>query len=115
MFYLRRNRPFSVSLEWLLSVDTRAPVLMGFARRLLGPCRAPIRPFQETRRNPMITKLLSRVAASLAVVALASGAAVAKVTIAIGGGRCPCFPPTPLAGQHPGYNKNRPPDALPHF
>jgi len=53
----------------------------------------------------MITKLLSRVAASLAVVALASGAAVAKVTIAIGGASCLCYLPTVLAEQLGEYKK----------
>jgi len=53
----------------------------------------------------MITKLLSRVAASLAVVALASGAAVAKITIAIGGAGCLCYLPTVLAEQLGEYKK----------
>ncbi|HSV22693.1 MAG TPA: ABC transporter substrate-binding protein [Xanthobacteraceae bacterium] len=52
-----------------------------------------------------MTKLLSRVAASLAVVALASGAAVAKITIAIGGAGCLCYLPTVLAEQLGEYKK----------
>jgi NitT/TauT family transport system substrate-binding protein len=47
----------------------------------------------------MIAKLLSRAAAALGVVALASSAAVAKVTIAIGGAGCLCYLPTVLAEQ----------------
>ena len=53
----------------------------------------------------MIAKLLSRVGASLAVLALASGAAVAKITIAIGGAGCLCYLPTVLAEQLGEYNK----------
>src|SRR5262252_8356017 len=53
----------------------------------------------------MIAKLLSRVGASLAVLALASGAAVAKVTIAIGGAGCLCYLPTVLAEQLGEYKK----------
>jgi NitT/TauT family transport system substrate-binding protein len=53
----------------------------------------------------MIAKLLSRVGASLAVVALASGAAVAKITIAIGGASCLCYLPTVLAEQLGEYKK----------
>jgi NitT/TauT family transport system substrate-binding protein len=47
----------------------------------------------------MIAKLLSRAAAALGVLALACGAAVAKVTIAIGGAGCLCYLPTVLAEQ----------------
>src|SRR5262244_3013882 len=47
----------------------------------------------------MIAKLLSRVGISLAVLALASGAAVSKITIAIGGASCLCYLPTVLAKQ----------------
>jgi len=53
----------------------------------------------------MIAKLLSRVGVSLAVLALASGAAVAKITIAIGGAGCLCYLPTVLAEQLGEYNK----------
>jgi len=61
----------------------------------------------------MIAKLLSRVglslatslAASLAALALASGAAVAKITIAIGGAGCLCYLPTVLAEQLGEYKK----------
>ncbi len=47
----------------------------------------------------MIAKLLSRTAAVLGAVALACGAATAKVTIAIGGAGCLCYLPTVLAEQ----------------
>src|SRR6202030_3103383 len=47
----------------------------------------------------MIAKLLSRVGVSLAVLALASGATAAKITIAIGGAGCLCYLPTVLAEQ----------------
>jgi NitT/TauT family transport system substrate-binding protein len=53
----------------------------------------------------MIAKLLSTVGASLAVLALACGAAVAKVTIAIGGASCLCYLPTVLAEQLGEYKK----------
>src|SRR5262245_61039109 len=53
----------------------------------------------------MMAKLLSRVGASLAVLALASGAAAAKVTIAIGGASCLCYLPTVLAEQLGEYKK----------
>jgi len=53
----------------------------------------------------MIAKLLSRVGASLAVLALASGAAAAKITIAIGGAGCLCYLPTVLADQLGEYKK----------
>jgi NitT/TauT family transport system substrate-binding protein len=53
----------------------------------------------------MIAKLLSRIGASLAVLALASGAAVAKITIAIGGASCLCYLPTVLAEQLGEYKK----------
>jgi NitT/TauT family transport system substrate-binding protein len=53
----------------------------------------------------MVAKFLSRVGASLAVLALASGAAVAKITIAIGGAGCLCYLPTVLAEQLGEYNK----------
>jgi NitT/TauT family transport system substrate-binding protein len=45
----------------------------------------------------MIAKLLSSTAAALGVLALACGAAAAKVTIAIGGAGCLCYLPTILA------------------
>jgi NitT/TauT family transport system substrate-binding protein len=53
----------------------------------------------------MIAKLLSRVGASLAVLALASNAALAKITIAIGGASCLCYLPTVLAEQLGEYKK----------
>ena len=53
----------------------------------------------------MIAKLISRVGVSLAVLALASGAAVAKITIAIGGAGCLCYLPTVLAEQLGEYRK----------
>src|SRR5262245_5781031 len=53
----------------------------------------------------MIAKLLSRLGASFAVLALASGAALAKVTIAIGGAGCLCYLPTVLAEQLGEYKK----------
>jgi NitT/TauT family transport system substrate-binding protein len=53
----------------------------------------------------MIAKLLSRVGVSLAALALASGAAVAKITIAIGGAGCLCYLPTVLAEQLSEYKK----------
>src|SRR5215468_11410391 len=53
----------------------------------------------------MIAKLLSRVGVSLAVLALASGAAVAKITIAIGGAGCLCYLPTVLAKELGEYDK----------
>jgi len=53
----------------------------------------------------MIAKLLSRVGVSLAVLALASGAAAAKITIAIGGAGCLCYLPTVLAEQLGEYRK----------
>ncbi len=53
----------------------------------------------------MIAKLLSRVGLCLTAVALASGAAVAKVTIAIGGAGCLCYLPTVLAEQLGEYKK----------
>jgi NitT/TauT family transport system substrate-binding protein len=53
----------------------------------------------------MIAKLLTRVGASLAVLALASGVAAAKVTIAIGGAVCLCYLPTVLAEQLGEYKK----------
>jgi len=53
----------------------------------------------------MIAKLLSRVGVSLAVFALASGAAAAKITIAIGGAGCLCYLPTVLAEQLGEYRK----------
>src|SRR5712672_279176 len=48
-------------------------------------------------RSPMIAKLLARVGLSLIALALASGAAFAKITIAIGGAGCLCYLPTLLA------------------
>ena len=48
---------------------------------------------------PMIAKLVSRTVAALGVMALASGAAAAKVAIAIGGAGCLCYLPTVLAAQ----------------
>src|SRR5437899_10232041 len=53
----------------------------------------------------MIAKLLSRVGLCLTAVALASGAAVAKVTIAIGGAGCLCYLPTVLAERLGEYKK----------
>jgi len=57
----------------------------------------------------MIAKLLARVglslAASLAALALASGAAFAKITIAIGGAGCLCYLPTVLAEELGEYKK----------
>jgi NitT/TauT family transport system substrate-binding protein len=53
----------------------------------------------------MLAKLISRVGASLAVFALASGAALAKITIAIGGAGCLCYLPTVLAEQLGEYKK----------
>jgi NitT/TauT family transport system substrate-binding protein len=53
----------------------------------------------------MIANLLFRVGASLVVLALASGAAVAKITIAIGGAGCLCYLPTVLAEQLGEYKK----------
>jgi NitT/TauT family transport system substrate-binding protein len=53
----------------------------------------------------MIAKLLSCIGASLAGLALASGAAAAKVTIAIGGAGCLCYLPTVLAEQLGEYKK----------
>ena len=53
----------------------------------------------------MIAKLVCRVGVTLAVLALASGAAVAKVTIAIGGEGCLCYLPTVLAEQLGEYKK----------
>jgi NitT/TauT family transport system substrate-binding protein len=47
----------------------------------------------------MIAKLMSRAAAALSLVTLATGAAAAKVTIAIGGAGCLCYLPTVLAEQ----------------
>jgi NitT/TauT family transport system substrate-binding protein len=53
----------------------------------------------------MIAKLISRGAATVGVLALATGAAAAKVTIAIGGAGCLCYLPTVLAEQLGEYNK----------
>jgi NitT/TauT family transport system substrate-binding protein len=53
----------------------------------------------------MIAKLLSCIGASLAGLALASGAAAAKVTMAIGGAGCLCYLPTVLAEQLGEYKK----------
>src|ERR1700719_2422398 len=53
----------------------------------------------------MIAKFLSRVGVSRAVLALASGAALAKITIAIGGASCLCYLPTVLAEQLGEYRK----------
>jgi NitT/TauT family transport system substrate-binding protein len=53
----------------------------------------------------MIAKLICRVGVSLAVVALASGAAAAKITIAVGGAGCLCYLPTVLAEQLGEYKK----------
>src|SRR5579871_5858378 len=54
----------------------------------------------------MIAKLISVAAAVLGVLALATGAAAAKVTIAIGGAGCLCYLPTVLAEQLGEYKKN---------
>src|SRR5712692_3822591 len=53
----------------------------------------------------MIAKLLSRIGLSLAALALASSAAFAKITIAIGGAGCLCYLPTVLAQQLGEYKK----------
>jgi NitT/TauT family transport system substrate-binding protein len=53
----------------------------------------------------MIAKRLSRLGISLAVLALTSGAAAAKITIAIGGAGCLCYLPTVLAEQLGEYKK----------
>jgi len=53
----------------------------------------------------MIAKLLCRVGVSLSALALASGAALAKITIAIGGAGCLCYLPTVLAEQLGEYKK----------
>jgi NitT/TauT family transport system substrate-binding protein len=53
----------------------------------------------------MIAKLLTRIGALLAVLALASATATAKVTIAIGGASCLCYLPTVLAEQLGEYKK----------
>jgi NitT/TauT family transport system substrate-binding protein len=53
----------------------------------------------------MIAKLLRCIGAALAGLALASGAAAAKVTIAIGGAGCLCYLPTVLAEQLGEYKK----------
>jgi len=53
----------------------------------------------------MIAKLISRAAAAIGVLALATGAAAAKVTIAIGGAGCLCYLPTVLAEQLGEYKK----------
>jgi len=53
----------------------------------------------------MVAKFLSRAGISLAALVLASGAAVAKVTIAIGGAGCLCYLPTVLAEQLGEYKK----------
>jgi NitT/TauT family transport system substrate-binding protein len=53
----------------------------------------------------MIAKLLSRIGAALAGLALASAAADAKITIAIGGAGCLCYLPTVLAEQLGEYKK----------
>jgi NitT/TauT family transport system substrate-binding protein len=54
----------------------------------------------------MIGKLLSSAAAVLGALALATGAAAAKVAIAIGGASCLCYLPTVLAEQLGEYKKN---------
>src|SRR6202521_2093699 len=53
----------------------------------------------------MVAKLLLRIGVSLAVLAFASGAAMAKITIAIGGAGCLCYLPTVLAEQLGEYKK----------
>jgi NitT/TauT family transport system substrate-binding protein len=53
----------------------------------------------------MIAKLLRRAAAVLGVVALATAAQAAKVTIAVGGAGCLCYLPTVLAEQLGEYKK----------
>ena len=53
----------------------------------------------------MIAKLLYQIGASLAVLALACGSALAKITIAIGGAGCLCYLPTVLAEQLGEYKK----------
>ncbi len=53
----------------------------------------------------MTAKLLPRIAAALGAMALATSAAAAKVTIAIGGAGCLCYLPTVLADQLGEYKK----------
>src|SRR6202521_4248223 len=53
----------------------------------------------------MVAKLLLRIGVSLAVLAFASGAAMAKITIAVGGAGCLCYLPTVLAEQLGEYKK----------
>jgi NitT/TauT family transport system substrate-binding protein len=53
----------------------------------------------------MIAKFLSCVGLSLTALALASGAAIAKITIAIGGAGCLCYLPTVLAEQLGEYKR----------
>lgn len=53
----------------------------------------------------MIARLISRAAGVLGVLALATGAAAAKITIAIGGAGCLCYLPTVLAEQLGAYKK----------
>ncbi|HKD29895.1 MAG TPA: ABC transporter substrate-binding protein [Xanthobacteraceae bacterium] len=52
-----------------------------------------------------MAKLLYQIGASLAVLALACGSALAKITIAIGGAGCLCYLPTVLAEQLGEYKK----------
>src|SRR5262249_59232073 len=79
----------------------------GFRRRSTrAMLRAMIVPY---RRSPMIAKWLARgglsLAASLAALALASGAAFAQISIAIGGAGCLCYLPTVLAEQLGEYKR----------
>lgn len=54
----------------------------------------------------MIRHLLARVLAPFAAVALMSGVAAAKITIAVGGAGCLCYLPTVLAEQLGEFKKN---------
>jgi len=53
----------------------------------------------------MLARVIARIGASLALVALLGGAASAKVTIAVGGAGCLCYLPTVLAEQLGEYKK----------
>jgi len=53
----------------------------------------------------MLSKLIARIGATIAVLALVCGAAAAKITIAVGGAGCLCYLPTVLAEQLGEYRK----------
>ncbi len=53
----------------------------------------------------MVSKLVVRIGASLAVAALSCGAAAAKIVVAVGGAGCLCYLPTVLAEQLGEYKK----------